>query len=196
MASVTEIESTGRTVLFPSILRRLEVAAVEAGIESDSPLGVIMEAHKDALLYLGETLDQLQKHAAMVRSGIETDARLVKAMLESGDRLVEGVKIQQSNLEIMREEALTKLVKTIGRDLVERVRDWTVFREIELNRKSAWKRSLITSAIALSLFIGGFGIAEYRFHKTYDALAACREKPEWQSKDGTPLCPLPEFSRF
>lgn len=87
-----------------------------------------------------------------------------------------------------RDAQVAKMVAKLGEDLVTGVRDWTVMRERELNRKWAFNRAVIASLIAVSIFVGGYGARLYQENETGTSGVPCKASSLYRAANGEIWC--------
>jgi hypothetical protein len=142
-------------------LAAIEAAGREWGLRHDRPEGALVTAMMRAIKRTGElTVAATNDLNAVVETSRKTAQVELQRLGLANDQallLVEHARIERINFSQDRDTQIGKVVAKLGEDLVTGVRDWTVMRERELNRRWAFYRALVAGVTAVMIFVGGYG---------------------------------------
>jgi len=122
-------------------LAAIQAAGREWGLRHDHPEGVFVAAMMHAIKRTGEltvaATNDLNAVAETSRKTAQVELQRLGLANDQALLLVEHARIERVNFSQDRDAQVAKMVAKLGEDLVTGVRDWTVMRERELNRKWA-----------------------------------------------------------
>lgn len=155
----------------------IEEAAWHEGIDPLGVLGVFIRALRAALVKLARLLSRFDTAAAdRIAATRDLDGKreqTLNQMLQVSHTLLKQAKVVMAVTEVEREASLTQLVRDLGPQLADKLREFIVFRERELNRRAARWRAVLTSAAVLSLVGGGYGVRAWQDEAATGALQRC-----------------------
>ena len=155
----------------------IEEAAWHEGVDPLGVLGVFIRALKSALVKLARLLSRYDTAAAeRIAATRELDGKreqTLDQMLQVSHTLLKQAKVVMAVTEVEREASLTKLVRDLGPQLADKLREFVVFRERELNRRAARRRAALTGAAVLVLVGSGYGFRAWQDDAATGALQRC-----------------------
>ncbi|WP_034999245.1 hypothetical protein [Beijerinckia mobilis] len=173
-------------------LAAIQAAGREWGLRHDHPEGVFVTAMMHAIKRTGEltvaATNDLNAVAETSRKTAQVELQRLGLANDQALLLVEHARIERVNFSQDRDAQVAKMVAKLGEDLVTGVRDWTVMRERELNRKWAFNRAVIASLIAVSIFVGGYGARLYQENETGTSGVPCKASSLYRAANGEIWC--------
>lgn len=155
----------------------IEEAAWHEGVDPQGVLGVFIRALKAALVKLARLLSRYDTAAAeRIAATRELDGKreqTLDQMLQVSHTLLKQAKVVMAVTEVEREASLTKLVRDLGPQLADKLREFVMFRERELNRRAARWRAALTGVAVLVLVASGYGLRAWQDDAATGALQRC-----------------------
>jgi hypothetical protein len=180
---------------------RLRAAAEElgesarrAGIDSDSPLGVLMGGVAVAFGNEAAMFESWQAVALVAtveaRKAAEVELDRLRATTEAAQVALNQAKTAQAILEIQRETLVGRMIGDIAPRLAAGVKDCLVIRERRLNRNLEMARAAAISAVVFALVLGGYVARAVQDWEATEALARCGSAQFVDTTTGRGYCPL------
>jgi hypothetical protein len=138
----------------------LKESARRAGIESDSPLGVLMGGFAVAFGNEAAMFESWQAVALLaaveMRKAGEVELERVRVAATAAQIALNQTKTAHATLEIQRETLVSRMVGDIAPRLAAGVKEWVVIRERRWNRNRETVRAAAIGAVVLTLVLGGY----------------------------------------
>jgi len=175
----------------------VERAAAHWGVRKDHLEGRFVASLLVAFRWLGRLIEaatsDLKEVVEGARAWSESERAGVREMNENALIALRHVKNSMKEMEIERDNAISRVAQGMGAALVSRTQQWLVMRETTHNRRVAMRQSFITSAVAVVLLFGGYQWWAWEDEPATEALARCVAAKVALASEGRWMCQINEL---
>lgn len=178
-------------------IKNVEIAAAHWGVRKDHVEGRFVAALLVTIRWLGRVIvaatNDLKEIVQGARAWAESERAGVREMNENALIALRLAKNSMREMEIERDNAISRVAQGMGAALVSRTQQWLVVRETAHNRRVAMRQALVTSAAAVALLFGGYQWRAWEDEPATEALARCVTTKIALASEGRWMCQINEL---